>query len=284
VGRDSSGRKQYRYHEKWRAHRDSNKYERMIDFARCLPRMRERIARDLRRRGYGQERVLATVVRLMECTNIRIGNDIYAKQNKSYGLTTLKNHHVKVRGPKISIEFRGKSGVEHAIDLTDPRLAPIIRGCQDLPGRELFGYVTEDGVTRDVKSDDVNAYIREISGRDFTAKDFRTWAGTVCAARALATMSPGETKAQRNRVLARAIDTVAEKLGNTRAVCRKSYIHPCIFESFEQSALADLKNLRCPEAMRNPSNRLRPDEAEVLSLLVQYSSAGERGLPSRRAA
>ncbi len=237
TGRDARGRKQYRYHSKWREVRDETKYHRMLDFAAALPRIRARVTADLARRGLPREKVMAAVVQLLETTTIRVGNDEYARDNDSYGLTTMLSRHAKVQGDTVRFSFKGKSGVKHAVSLRDRRLARIVRACQDLPGQELFAYVDEDGVTRDVSSAEVNEYIREISGGDFTAKDFRTWVGTVQCGLILAASEPAETQAERKRQLVEAIKQVAERLGNTPAVCKKSYIHPEILEAYTEEGV-----------------------------------------------
>ncbi|MCW5851980.1 MAG: DNA topoisomerase IB [Anaerolineae bacterium] len=232
TARDAKGRKQYRYHPEWRAVRDETKFSRMARFALALPTLRERVEADLGRRGLPKEKVLAAVVRLLETTHIRVGNEEYAQHNDSYGLTTLRDEHAQIQRSKIVFEFRGKSGKEHSIDLRDRRLAGIVKRCQDLPGQRLFQYLGEDDECYSLVSNDVNAYLRDISGEDFTAKDFRTWAGTVLCAEALAEIGPANTKTEAKRLLVRAIDRVAEQLGNTRAVCRKSYIHPAIMDAY----------------------------------------------------
>ncbi len=234
TGRDARGRKQYRYHAKWREARDETKYHRMLDFASALPRIRQTVERDLKREGMPREKVLAAVVQLLESTTIRIGNDQYARENDSYGLTTMRNSHAKVQGDTVRFSFKGKSGIKHAISLRDRRLAKVVRACQDLPGQELFGYVDGDGTARDVTSADVNDYIREISGGDFTAKDFRTWVGTVQCGLLLSGMEPAETQAERKSRMTEAIKQVAERLGNTPAVCKKSYIHPEVLEAYSE--------------------------------------------------
>ena len=239
TGRDARQRKQYRYHRRWREVRDETKYGRLIPFSAALPRIRRRVARDLARPGLPREKVLATVVRLLETTRARIGNEEYARENESFGLTTLRERQVRVRGSRLKFRFRGKSGVEHAIELDDHRLAAIVRRMQDLPGEELFRYVDDDGETRRIESDDVNAYLREISGEDFTSKDFRTWAGTVVAARALYRIGTFETQTDAKRNIVQAIATVADALGNTKAVCRKCYIHPEIVQSYLEGQLGD---------------------------------------------
>jgi len=239
TGRDARRRKQYRYHSRWREVRDETKYGRMVPFARALPRLRRRVERDLALPGLPREKVLATVVRLLETTLIRVGNEEYARENESFGLTTLRERQVRVRGGKLSFRFRGKSGVEHTIELTDRRLAAIMRRVQDLPGEELFRYVDDEGETRRIESSDVNAYLKEISGQDFTSKDFRTWAGTVLAARALARLQAPGSQAEGKRNIATAIEAVAKLLGNTKAVCRKCYVHPAIVESYLEGRLGE---------------------------------------------
>jgi DNA topoisomerase-1 len=239
VGRDARGRKQYRYHARWREVRDEHKYERVIAFAKALPKIRRRTRRDVALPGLPREKVLATVVQVMEKTLIRVGNDEYARDNGSYGLTTMKNGHAKVRAGKVTFEFRGKSGKEHAIELDDPRLARIVKNCRDLPGQELFQYVDEGGAVRDVTSTDVNAYLKDIAGEAFTAKDFRTWAGTVLAAQALRDIEELEPGSASNRNVAAAIEGVAARLGNTRAVCRKCYVHPDIVGAYLDGSLVD---------------------------------------------
>jgi DNA topoisomerase-1 len=238
TGRDARGRKQYRYHRRWREVRDETKYGRMIPFARALPRLRRRVERDLRRPGLPREKVLAAIVRLLEVTRMRVGNEEYARDNESFGLTTLRERQVKVQGAMLRFRFRGKSGVEHEIELADRRLASIVRGMHDLPGEELFRYVDESGETRRIESADVNAYIRDASGEDFTSKDFRTWAGTVLAARALQAAAPFGSHAEGKRNVAQAIEAVAKELGNTKAVCRKCYVHPAVLESYLDGKLA----------------------------------------------
>src|SRR5688572_10515324 len=240
VGRDDRGRKQYRYHEKWREVRDENKYGRMIDFAKALPKIRRVVARHLKLKGLPREKVLAAVVKFMEVTLIRVGNDEYAKSNKSYGLTTLQDRHAKFsRGGKVKLEFRGKSGVEHEFEIEDPRLAQIAKQCQDLPGQELFQYLDENGVVHDIGSGDVNDYLRQITGKDFTAKDFRTWAGTVLAVTALQELEKFDSEAQAKKNVVRAVEAVAGRLGNTKAVCRKCYIHPEVLNAYMEGALID---------------------------------------------
>jgi DNA topoisomerase-1 len=231
TGRDARRRKQYRYHERWREIRDENKFGRLADFAKSLPQIRKRVDHDIKLTGLPREKVLATVVRLLERTFIRIGNDEYARENKSFGLTTMKNRHVTVKGARLRFRFRGKSGRQHEVDVTDRRIAKIVAKCQDLPGQDLFQYVN-DGDVRDVTSQDVNDYLREITNEDFTAKDFRTWAGTLLAALALNAQESFETKKQAKANIKAAICAVAQLLGNTPAICRKCYVHPAIIEAY----------------------------------------------------
>ena len=277
VGRDARARKQYRYHDRFREIRDQTKYAHVLQFVRALPGIRRRVKRDVRRPGLPREKVLAAVVHLLESTLIRVGNEEYAHQNKSYGLTTIHNNHAKVQGSTIHFRFRGKSGIEHAVDLEDPRIAKIVRKCQDLPGEELFGYLDEDGNVRDVKSDDVNEYLKEITGEDFTAKDFRTWAGTVLAAHALAEFEQVDSQAQRKKNVVRAVEAVARRLGNTKAVCRKCYIHPRIIESYLDGSL--IENLRKQaKKLLTPIHHLHPEEAAVLALLARRLTANRSGM------
>jgi DNA topoisomerase-1 len=233
TGRDARGRKQYRYHERWREVRDENKFDRLIQFAKALPNIRRRVAQDLKLAGLPRRKVIATIVRLLERTFIRIGNEEYARENKSFGLTTLKNRHVKVRGAKVRFRFRGKSQRQHEVDVTDRRVAKVIARCQDLPGQDLFQYLEEgDGKVQEVTSGDVNDYLRQIAGEDFTAKDFRTWGGTVLAAIALSSQQEFQTKKQAKSNIKTAICAVARLLGNTPAVCRKCYVHPVIVQAY----------------------------------------------------
>jgi len=232
TARDARGRKQYRYHARWRAVRDEAKYARTAAFAAALPAIRARVERDLRRAGLPREKVLAAVVRLLEATTIRVGNEAYAKENGSYGLTTLRGGHARVRGGVMRFAFRGKSNVRHAVSLDDRRLAKIVRACQDLPGQRLFSYLDDDGASHPVESDDVNAYIREIAGDEFSAKDFRTWEGTVACAMLLHDRSPIASEPERKRQIADVLKIVAARLGNTAAVCRACYVHPAILERY----------------------------------------------------
>jgi DNA topoisomerase-1 len=268
TGRDARGRKQYRYHPKWRDVRDETKFGRMLAFSDALPAIRQRIERDMARTGLPREKVLATVVRLLESTRIRVGNDEYTRANRSFGLTTLRDQHVEITGSKLRFEFRGKSGKRHTVGLTDRRLARIVRQCQAIPGAELFQYLDDDGQRQTIGSGDVNDYIREITGQDFTAKDFRTWGGTMLAAEALAALDAGESEKDRKAAIVRAVDQVAGHLNNTRAICRKYYVHPLIFESFLAGTLA-----RQLDAGGKPPAGLTPHEAAVISLLRKAARA-----------
>jgi DNA topoisomerase-1 len=266
VGRDARGRKQYRYHAGYRAARDEAKFGRMVAFGKALPRIRRIVARDMARPGLPRRKVLAAVVKLLETSLIRVGNDEYARSNNSFGLTTLKDKHVEVDRALIRFEFRGKSGIEHEIDVSDRRLATIVRACQDLPGQELFQYLDEDGRVRDVSSTDVNDYLRQIAGEEFTAKDFRTWAGTVLAVVALREFEAFDTRTQARRNVMAAIRSVAQKLGNTPAVCRSGYVHPRVIDAYLQGTMLDAMRRRAAFAMADVKH-LRPEEAAVLALL-----------------
>ena len=262
TGRDARGRKQYRYHPRWRETRDETKYGRVAAFLRALPRIRRRVSRDLALPGLPREKVLATLVRLLETTFIRVGNPEYARENDSFGLTTLRDHQVRVRGSRMSFEFRGKSGVQQRIELADPRLARIVRRMQDLPGEELFQYVDDRGETRCVQSDDVNAYLKDAAGAEFTSKDFRTWAGTVLAAETLRSIGPAASRAEARKNIVQAIGEVAARLGNTKAVCRKCYIHPAVLERYLEGSLAERLRGRSAEArvaalLRRENSRAR---------------------------
>jgi DNA topoisomerase I len=269
TGRDQKGRKQYRYHARWREVRDETKYDKMIAFARALPRIRERTERDLSLPGLPREKVLAAVVRLLETTLIRVGNEEYARHNRSYGLTTMRDSHVNVNGSTVKFKFRGKSGIYHTIDLHDRRLAKIVRRCRDIPGQELFQYIGEDGEPQTIGSADVNEYLREVAGEEFTAKDFRTWAGTVLAAIALQEFREFDSAAQAKKNVVRAIESVAERLGNTPSVCRKSYVHPLVFDLYLEGTLLETFEQLAAEELRENLGELRPEEAAVLAILQQ---------------
>ena len=263
TGRDARGRKQYRYHPQFREVRDGNKYERMLDFARALPAIRAKLAEHMALRGLPREKVLATVVHLLETTLIRVGNDDYARENKSYGLTTLRTRHVKVEGAQLKFQFKGKSGKLWQLQVKNPRVARIVRACQELPGQELFQYLDEDRQVQRVTSSDVNDYLREITGRDITAKDFRTWAGTVLAALALQEAERGDTQAAQKKVIKAAIERVAARLGNTPTICRKCYVHPEVLQAYIEGALA----LEVAQQATQDPAQLKPEEAAVLAML-----------------
>ncbi|MBS1801964.1 MAG: DNA topoisomerase IB [Acidobacteria bacterium] len=272
TGRDARGRKQSRYHPRWREVRDENKYERMKVFGETLPVIRERVEQDLGLPGLPKEKVLATIVRLLETTFIRIGNEEYAKENKSYGLTTLRNKHVDVEGSTVRFKFKGKSGKQHVIDLSDRRLAKIVKKCLDLPGYELFQYIDEDGTQHTVDSADVNEYLRAITEQPFTAKDFRTWAGTVLACLALREYEVCESQTQAKKNVVEAIKKVAERLGNTPAVCRKCYVHPAVLETYFGGEL--IKTLEGAEKkMRKNQHSLREEEVQLMFLLERRLKA-----------
>jgi DNA topoisomerase-1 len=270
TARDARGRKQYRYHPLYRAARDKSKFRRMLEFSEILPDIRERVERDLRAGDLTRRQILATVVRLLDKTLIRVGNDEYARENRSFGLTTLRGRHVEIEGSKLRFTFRGKSGVSHEVAITDRRLARIVQQCQDLPGQELFQYLDAKGRRQTISSDDVNAYLRETTGRDITAKDFRTWAGTMLAARALCAVGPAKTRREAERNILRAIDTVADRLGNTRAVCRKYYVHPGLVGAYLMGLTVSLPS-GAPRPLRrnHASAALRADEVAVLQFLLE---------------
>jgi DNA topoisomerase I len=265
TGRDARGRKQYRYHPRWREVRDETKFGRMLAFSQALPRLRARLEADLARPGLPREKVLATVVRLLECTAIRVGNDEYARANQSFGLTTLRDHHVEVSGSTLRFRFRGKSRKPHRVALSDRRLARIVARCQALPGADLFQYLDENGERVSIGSGDVNDYLREITGEDFTAKDFRTWAGTLQAVAALEAVGPAASEREAKSAILKAIDQVAEQLNNTRAVCRKYYVHPAVLETYQAGTLHE--SLGNGTAPKPPDPALSAEEAAVVRLL-----------------
>lgn len=267
TGRDQRRRKQYRYHPRWREVRDEHKFSRMVAFGRALPRIRARVEEDLSRPGLGREKVLATVVRLLETTLIRVGNEEYARENRSFGLTTMRTRHVDVEGTSITFEFRAKSGKMQSIKLKDRRLARIVKACVDLPGKELFQYIDEAGERRTIDSADVNEYLREISGDEFTAKDFRTWAGTVLAALALQEFQAVDTQAAAKRNVTQAIERVAAKLGNTPAICRKCYVHPEVIGCYLDGTLVETLSDKVAETLRDELDGLDGAEAAVLAFL-----------------
>ena len=275
TGRDARGRKQSRYHPHWREVRDETKYERMALFGQVLPTIRERVDHDLGLPGLPRNKVLATIIRLMETTHIRVGNTEYARENKSYGLTTMRNKHVEVDGSKITFTFQGKSRVHHTIDLTDRRLAKIIKRCEDLPGYELFQYVDREGGQHSVDSADVNEYLREITGQHFTAKDFRTWAGSVLANVMLREFEPYNTVTEAKKNVVQAIQSVAAQLGNTPSVCRKCYVHPAILEGYLTGTTIEAAKRRVEEELddkhldQQATAALRDEELSLLDLLRQ---------------
>jgi len=265
-GRDARGRKQYRYHARWRKVRDETKYGRMAAFGAALPRIRERVAAHLKEPGLTRTKVLATVVQLLETTFIRVGNEEYARTNQSFGLTTLKNRHVKINGSEIRFRFRGKSGKDHEITLRNRRLAALVKRCRELPGQDLFQYLDESGEPHPIDSGDVNDYLREISGEDFTAKDFRTWAGTLLAARALAAFEGFESAAAAKAACVSVVAAVAQRLGNTPAICRKCYIHPAVLAAFQdEKALQVWKMHALPDSA---GEGLEPQERALLRFLA----------------
>ncbi|KQP00982.1 DNA topoisomerase IB [Methylobacterium sp. Leaf93] len=267
TGRDAKGRKQYRYHPDFRQARDSTKFEHIMAFADALPAIRARVDEDMGRRGLSREKVLATIVHLLEATLIRVGNDDYARTNKSYGLTTLRDPHVTVAGAELTFRFKGKSGKMWNLSVKDGRVARIVKSCQDLPGQELFQYIDDAGETRDVTSADVNAYLREITGQEITAKDFRTWAGTVLAALALQEFEAFDSEAKAKKNLRAAIESVSARLGNTPTICRKCYIHPEILDGYLEGALLLQVADAVEDELRTDLTRLKPEEAAVLGLL-----------------
>ena len=266
TGRDARGRKQYRYHPRWRAARDENKYARMADFGAALPTIRRRVADDLALRGLPREKVLAAVVRLLATTLIRVGNEEYARENHSFGLTTMRSRHVEVEGSAIEFRFRAKAGKWRTVRLRDRRLANMVKRCHDLPGKRLFQYEGDDGEPHPIGSSDVNDYLKAITGEDFTAKDFRTWAGTVAAAVALKGCEPADSTAQRRSNVVRAIEDVARQLGNTPAVCRKCYVHPAVIHAYltgERPVTRRRRSVGC----HHDDAALTDDEKEVLRIL-----------------
>ncbi len=267
VGRDAKGRKQYRYHPRWREVRDEAKYGKMLTFGRVLPQIRARVKQDLARPGLPKEKVLAAIVALLEKTMMRVGNEEYAAQNNSFGLTTLRNRHAKVKGSRVMFDFRGKHGVEHHIDLADKRLARVVERCRDLPGQDLFQYLDQDGEPHGVGSDDVNDYLREASGEEITAKDFRTWAATNLAALALADMERFDSQVQQKKAVVAAVESVAKQLGNTPAICRKCYIHPAVFEGYLDGSLAEGLKARADEVLEAHAPGLSAEEVAVTAFL-----------------
>ena len=273
TARDPRGLKHYRYHPSYREARDKSKFRRILEFSEVLPEIRDRVERDLRARDLSRRQILATVVRLLDRTLIRVGNDEYARENRSFGLTTLRGRHVQIKGATMRFSFRGKSGVQHDVAITDRRLARIVQQCQDLPGQELFKFLDAAGKRQSVASDDVNAYLRVITGRDITAKDFRTWAGTMLAARELHAMGTASSQRATEKNIVRAIDIVAERLGNTRSVCRKYYVHPALLAAYQQGRTAPLPApVGTPPTRKrreSPPPALRLEEVAVLQFLQE---------------
>jgi DNA topoisomerase-1 len=260
TGTDARGRKQYRYHPRWREVRDSEKFGRLLEFGKALPAIRTQVQSDLALPGLPRTRVIAAVVQLLDESLIRVGNELYARENKSFGLTSFRNQHITLAGPEITFQFRGKSGLEHAVKLRDRRVAAVIKRCQELPGQHLFQYLDDDGQRRTIQSDDVNAYLRSITNTDHTAKDFRTWWGTVIAAAFLREIGPADSERAIASNLARASETAATALGNTPAVCRKCYIHPAVVEAYQRGETIGRRHWR---------KGMRPEEAELLWMLEQ---------------
>ena len=269
TGRDARGRKQYRYHPRWRTVRDDAKYGRMLAFGQALPIIRTRIEEDLAQRGLSRRKVLAAVIKLLEATLIRVGNEEYARDNGSFGLTTLRGRHASIKGSTVKFRFRGKSGKVHEIGVQDRRLSRIVKSCQELPGQELFQYVDGQGRRRAVTSSDVNDYLREVTGHGFTAKDFRTWAGTVLAAWALQELKAVRTRAEAKKNILRAVERVAGRLGNTVAICRKCYVHPVVFDAYLDGTLVETLRQRLDHEVRAGEDHLQREEMAVLALLHQ---------------
>jgi len=282
AGRDARGRKQHRYHARWHEARHESKFDRMVSFAGALPAIRERTDTDLARPGLPREKVLAAVVRLLEMTLIRVGNDEYARLNNSFGLTTLRDRHARIEGSHVRFRFRGKSGKQHEVGLRDRRLATVVRRCQELPGQELFQYLDEDGVVRDVASEDVNDYLREIAGADFSAKDFRTWAGTVLAYRALRALQPADSQAVARRNVVAAIRETAGRLGNTPAVARRSYVHPAVLEAYMDGRVGGALVEAAEEQAEPPAEATPEEEDAVVDLLRQRLDADAKRATDRR--
>ena len=283
TARDARGRKQYRYHPGFRQHRDGTKFERMFELSDVLWKVRERVESDIELDGLARDKIMATVVWLLETTLIRIGSDEYAKANKSFGLTTLRRRHVAVVGHELRFEFRGKSGIQHAVAVTDRRIARIVQRCQALRGEELFKYLDDEGKRQTVQAEDVNAYLQDITGRDITAKDFRTWAGTMLVAEALRKMGPAETKREAERNIVAAVDVTAKRLGNTRSVCRKYYIHPALIEAYlEGSVLPPLPEPRKWSTRKAQGPTLRQHEMDVLAFIKARLKDGTRKAAATR--
>lgn len=285
VGRDARGRKQYRYHPRWRAVRDENKYGKMLIFGQVLPKIREQVKHDLGLHGLPKRKVLAAIVALLEKTMMRVGNEEYAKLNKSFGLTTLRDRHARIKGSHLVFDFRGKHGITHHIDLEDRRLARIVERCRDLPGQDLFQFLDQDGERHSVGSEDVNEYLREISGEDITAKDFRTWAATNLAAATLAELERFDTQAAAKKEVVKAVESVAKRLGNTPAICRKCYIHPAVFEGYLDGSLAEGLKQRADELLDQPASGLTAQEVALTAFLSRkLGEAIEHPIKTKRKA
>ena len=282
TARDARGRKQYRYHPGFRQHRDGTKFERMFELSDVLWKIRERVESDIELDGLARDKIMATVVWLLETTLIRIGSDEYAKANKSFGLTTLRRRHVAVVGHELRFEFRGKSGIQHAVAVTDRRIARIVQRCQALRGEELFKYLDDEGKKQTVQAEDVNAYLQEVTGRDITAKDFRTWAGTMLVAEALRKMGPAETKREAEKNIVAAVDVTAKRLGNTRSVCRKYYIHPALIEAYLEGSVLPPLPERKWSARKVQGPTLRQHEMDVLAFIKARLKDGTRKAAATR--
>jgi DNA topoisomerase-1 len=282
TARDARGRKQYRYHPGFRQHRDGTKFERMFELSDVLWKIRERVESDIELDGLARDKIMATVVWLLETTLIRIGSDEYAKANKSFGLTTLRRRHVAVVGHELRFEFRGKSGIQHAVAVTDRRIARIVQRCQALRGEELFKYLDDEGKRQTVQAEDVNAYLQDITGRDITAKDFRTWAGTMLVAEALRKMGPASTKREAEKNIVAAVDVTAKRLGNTRSVCRKYYIHPALIEAYLEGSVLPPLPERKWSARKTQGPTLRQHEMDVLAFLKARLKDGTRKAAATR--
>jgi DNA topoisomerase-1 len=281
TGRDAKGRKQYLYHPRWRKISGEIKFNRMASFGRALEGIRGQLEKDLALPGLVREKVLATVVKLLQTTLMRVGNEEYAKENHSFGLTTMRDQHLEVSGARLRFRFRGKSGIEHTVEVDDPRVARIVKRCRDLPGYELFQYIDESGERRSIDSEDVNAYLREITGENYTAKDFRTWGGTICAARALKEIGPFNSQTRAKKNISDAVKRVSKHLGNKPTTCRKYYVHPAILEAYLEGTLISTLNNHQAQSRRESSWELSPEERAVLEILEDY---GRRELPWAAAA
>jgi DNA topoisomerase-1 len=267
TARDDRGRKQYRYHPRYRAIRDETKFGRILEFSELLPTLRDRVEQDLQLAGLPRDKVLASIVRLLEKTLIRVGNEEYARENKSYGLATMRRRHVEVSGHTLRFDFRGKSGLMHSVAVTDRRVARIVQHCQELPGQELFQYLDDAGKRQTVDAGDINDYLKRASGRDITAKDFRTWSGTMLAAFELRTLGPASSEKEARSNIVKAIDRVARRLGNTREVCRKYYIHPVVLEAYLAGAVPPIPPQPADPKRERPSGALRKEELAVLEFI-----------------